>query len=248
MKMLVVGDNCIDRYVYCKIDRISPEAPVLICDELYDKEQPGMAGNVYKNIKSLGINVDFFSPHVTCKKTRFIDVRTKHQVLRVDKDYESSAFGNKNFDEPEYNNYDAVVISDYDKGFVSYKKIQKIRDSYTGPIFMDTKKRNLGVFDDIFIKINEKEYNNTQSLPSSSNLIVTMSQKGCRYLDKIYEAPKVDVFDVTGAGDTFLAALAVKYIETSSITNAIEFANKCAAISVTHQGCYVLTKEDIKNL
>jgi sugar/nucleoside kinase (ribokinase family) len=44
------------------------------------------------------------------------------------------------------------------------------------------------------------------------------------------------VRDVAGAGDTFLAALAVKYGETSNISTAIKFANKMAMQVVQQRG------------
>ena len=58
----------------------------------------------------------------------------------------------------------------------------------------------------------------------------------------------MNVFDVVGAGDTFLAALVVGYIQSKSIQTAIPLANKAAAVAVSHTGTYVLTKEDIDEI
>ncbi len=56
------------------------------------------------------------------------------------------------------------------------------------------------------------------------------------------------VFDVVGAGDTFLAALTYGYIKYGTIDKAIPLANKAAAIAVSHTGTYVLKEEDVKTL
>ena len=54
------------------------------------------------------------------------------------------------------------------------------------------------------------------------------------------------MFDVCGAGDTFMSAFVTAYMSTFSIPSSIEFANRCASISVKNFGNYVLSLEDIK--
>jgi D-beta-D-heptose 7-phosphate kinase/D-beta-D-heptose 1-phosphate adenosyltransferase len=244
-KVLLIGDDCIDRYIYGTIDRISPEAPVPVLRYTSVEEKPGMAANVYQNLKSFeGIEVDFLKPDVQCIKERFIDQKSKYQMMRLDKDYQVSECT----DFPDLNDYDCIVISDYNKGFVTHNTILQVRERFTGPIFMDTKKRQLGEYEGIFIKINEKEFKEASSLPSSKNLIVTLGERGCSYVDKIFPVTKTEVFDVTGAGDTFLAALAYEYLNTRSINESIEFANECASIGIKHRGCYILTKGNIEGV
>ena len=58
-------------------------------------------------------------------------------------------------------------------------------------------------------------------------------------------APKVEVVDVTGAGDTFLAALAYKWLDTGSINAALFFAIEASSITVQHFGCYAPTLKEI---
>ena len=67
-------------------------------------------------------------------------------------------------------------------------------------------------------------------------------------IGKLYPAEKVNVFDVVGAGDTFLAALTFGYLSHLSVDKAIPIANKAAAIAVSHTGTYVLTEEDINEI
>ena len=80
------------------------------------------------------------------------------------------------------------------------------------------------------------------------NLIVTKGGKGAEYQGKLYPAEKVNVFDVVGAGDTFLAALTYGYLKYGRIDKAIPLANKAAAVAVSHTGTYVLTEEDINEI
>ena len=79
-------------------------------------------------------------------------------------------------------------------------------------------------------------------------MIITKGGKGAEYQGKLYPAEKVNVFDVVGAGDTFLAALTYGYLKYGTIEKAIPLANKAAAVAVSHRGTYVLTEEDVKKI
>jgi len=79
-------------------------------------------------------------------------------------------------------------------------------------------------------------------------LIITKGGKGAEYQGKLYPAEKVNVFDVVGAGDTFLAALTYGYLKYGTIEEAIPLANRAAAVAVSHRGTYVLTKEDVNEI
>ena len=100
--------------------------------------------------------------------------------------------------------------------------------------------------DGCYVKLNDLEYERLET--KSDNVIITRGGKGTEYQGKLYPAEKVKVFDVVGAGDTFLAALTYGYLTYGSIEEAIPFANKAAAIAVSHTGTYVLTEEDVKKL
>ena len=117
-------------------------------------------------------------------------------------------------------------------------------DWFDGPVFIDTKKRY--VPDRCYVKVNDIEYENLET--KTDNLIITKSGEGAEYQGKLYPAEKVKVFDVVGAGDTFLAALTYGYLNYGSIEEAIPLANKAAAIAVSHTGTYVLKEEDVKTL
>ena len=86
LKILLIGDNGVDQYQYGTVDRISPEAPVPIINYTHTITRPGMAANVKDNLEKLGIVVDFVHGRKTCIKTRVIDSKTKHHLLRIDQD------------------------------------------------------------------------------------------------------------------------------------------------------------------
>ena len=237
--ILLIGDDCLDVYQYGTIDRISPEAPVPVFKYSHKEERDGMARNVKANLLALGCTVDYrFS---SCSvKTRLIDARSKQHVVRIDND---------NISKPLYvdtsvmSQYDAVVISDYNKGTVDYNTIDTVLKTYKGPIFIDTKKTDVARLEGAWVKINELEYSKVTS--ECSGLIVTLGSKGVRYNNEIYPATTVEVSDVCGAGDTFLSALTVQYLLTKDIKKAILFANIAAGLTVQHLGNYAPTYTEI---
>jgi D-beta-D-heptose 7-phosphate kinase/D-beta-D-heptose 1-phosphate adenosyltransferase len=240
-KILLVGDNCIDVYQYGTVDRISPEAPVPIFKYSHKEQRAGMAGNVNNNLKALGCSVDYLHSE-TSMKTRLIDSRSKQQMIRIDDDINATPL---TFDTDIPNVYDAVVVSDYNKGTVSYNLIEELI-ALNIPIFIDTKKTDLERFQGAWVKINELEYSKIKS--ECSGLIVTRGSKGASAVhhDITVPAPAVEVVDVTGAGDTFLAALAYQFLITKDIKLAMEFANKAAGITVQHLGCYAPMLQEIR--
>ena len=96
---------------------------------------------------------------------------------------------------------------------------------------------------DEFIKINNHEYEGSKDFIDDSmrdKIIQTMGSSGCLYKGETYPVDKVDVMDVSGAGDTFMAALAVHYTDTEEIESSIKFANECASKVVRKKGTSVL--------
>lgn len=239
-KILLVGDTCTDLYAYGTVERLSPEAPVPIFKPSYMEEKPGMASNVRKNLEALGCEVTSFFGDPS-EKCRMIDLKSMQHIIRIDRDSDSEPLELSLID--FNNNYNAIVISDYEKGFISYGTIIQLRKRFDGPIFIDTKKRDLKHFDGCFVKINEDEHNKAISL--CDDLIVTLGAKGAMIYGTTFPGKKVEVVDVCGCGDTFLAALTYKYLESKNITEAIMFANKASSVTVQHMGVYAPNLKEI---
>lgn len=249
-KILVIGDSCKDVYHYGECNRLSPEAPVPVFKETKQVLKSGMSLNVVENLMAFGHNVVHITNTEKITKHRFVDKRFKQHLLRVDRgeDSEIQKIDLKQIE--KHIDVEAVVISDYNKGFlnaVDCKKICTFFKSLNIPIFVDSKKKELDCFFNCWLKINEKEYNNAKSLPNNSDILITLGARGVIYRNKIYPTDSVEVFDVCGAGDVFLSAFVNFYLNGKKIQNSIMLANKLATLSVTKFGTYVLTKQDIKN-
>jgi len=244
MKVLLLGDSCEDEYIYGRCNRLSPEAPVPILDYAKLQTKSGMAGNVCLNLQSFGLDITFLTNPEKIVKTRFIDEKSNQQILRVDNETRVKPL----LVPVATNSFDAVVISDYNKGYLPIEKIFEIVESATCPVFIDSKKTVLPNKENcFFVKINDVEYEKLDDY-NIENLIVTKGSEGCIYNNTLYPAEKVNVYDVVGAGDTFLAALVYGYITTNNIDESLMMGNRAAAIAVQQPGTYILTEEDVQKI
>ena len=166
-------------------------------------------------------------------KTRFVDTNSGYQLMRLDETPQVSRIANAELKMAMMHlNPDAIVISDYDKGYINDDDLWHLCHNFNRPVFVDTKKRRLFQKDNVYWKINKKEYDDLiqDHLPNLSHLIVTLGSAGASWNGMIFKPQVVKVFDVCGAGDTFLAALVYEFLKTKNMQTAIEFANKAAAI------------------
>jgi len=247
MNILVIGEWCRDEFIYGVANRICPEAPVPVFTPINTTTNDGMAANVVNNIKGLGyINVDCIHQHSMITKTRLIDKKSNQMLLRVDRGEDNI----KPLDINKLNDiskYDIVIVSDYNKGFLENSTLKFIANNSKFCI-LDTKKT---LTDDVskpfnFIKLNEFEYENNKNI-SKDNLIVTLGRRGALYNGNYYKQENpMDTIDVSGAGDTFVAAFSIKYMETKDIDTSINFANRCASIVVSKRGVVPIKLTDIK--
>lgn len=240
-KVLIIGEICIDEYVYGKCDRVCPEAAALCfsrSSDIQPKQNYGMAGNVLNNIISLDQNIQCFlvtnnyekSPII---KRRFVDVRYNTIVFREDINDKCERI---DFNSVQLEDYNYVVISDYNKGFITIDDYKYIRNKFLkAKIFVDTKKhitKELVSCVD-FIKINNTEYNfnitDSSLLWNNCNLIVTNGSKGCFLLNNKgktdFPTQEIEIRDVCGAGDTFLAGLVVEFARSKSLDRSLRYAN-----------------------
>jgi len=237
--ILIIGDSCVDVFVYCSCSRLCPEGPVPVLDIIEIKKNHGMAGNVERNFKALGQDCELIcnSNYKEITKTRYVEKESNHLFIRIDDSKPVERI--KNLDKIDYSKYSAVVISDYNKGFIFQEDIEFISRSHA-LTFIDTKKilgdwaKNIS-----FIKVNKKEYEASKSSITKSikgNIITTLGSEGCMFKNNIYSTIKSEVKDLSGAGDTFLASLATEYLKNNNIIDSINFANKCASLVVQKRG------------
>jgi len=296
MRILVIGDAILDRYVYGSINRQSPEDnSIPIIDVEKEEYRLGGAMNVAANIRSIShpkysekgqaFNVNLssvfsnftgrllYNKNIQCDdscmieenfagnlepssaeliKTRIINKQTGKQIIRIDNRKRYSE-ANINLYKESFGfideSYDAVVVSDYNKGLVNGFTLEKL-ENFTKPVFVDSKNSNLSFWryvPNAIIKINEKEYGKASGGEYLERLIVTRGNKGCSLFNNSdltnpntiithFNTNAIENPDVVGAGDVFLAGLVVSYMRHKDLHFAIEFANMCASISVKQQG------------
>jgi rfaE bifunctional protein kinase chain/domain len=272
MKIAVIGDIMIDRYIYGTSNRISPEAPVPVVLEKEIKDVLGGAGNVYNNLKGLGVDVllcgvvgDFedlgdllpiknglIEKGITTYKKRIIV--NEQQILRIDKE-EKHNLDDSDIDEiinsvNEFNP-DAIIISDYNKGVVTKKLIHKVKQFDC--LKIGDPKVNIDIFAGFdTITPNEKEWKNHNGKMTTDAVLLTLGSKGMiLYEDDEHEmeyeikTTAKSVYDVTGAGDTVIATYTYFRILRYSRYAAANFANIAAGIVVGKAGTSFIRLEDM---
>lgn len=262
-RVLLAGDVCEDSFIWGEVTKLSAEAPVPVFVPEKAASNPGMAGNVLANILTLStdIEVDTLFPEGASTKVRHIDKRSNQHLIRLDSDYISKPLDiNIVKSVIKANKYDAVVLSDYDKGWLNSDNMGQIADlcySNSIPTFADTKQLLSTWSNNItFVKINDKELKLhfkyiTNPWARCQNLIVTKGKDGMvlYYPDgqESYSTcgNNTQVADVSGAGDSVLAALVVKYLETKDIKHSMDWANKVAQIAVSRRGVVTVNRSEI---
>ena len=252
MKFLVIGDSCTDIFIYGKCERMCPEAPVPVFNPVKETRNGGMAANVRANVEALDVKCDIITHSNEILKTRYVDIKTNQMLLRVDED--DTTEERFNYRDVNYGKYDAVLVSDYGKGFVNGLSDVSSICLYHDNVFLDSNKLKMSTDLPLnlrFLKINEQELELNPHLKDHLNprahrdkkytrpdqIIVTLGHKGCKHMGKTYPPPeRVIAQDLSGAGDTFMAALAVAIMKIGDVEAAIKFANECACEVVQKRG------------
>ena len=252
MKVLVIGDVIIDKYIYGTSTRISPEAPVPVITYIEGKETSGGAGLVYENLKSLGVNVEMYDTlEDHSVKTRIIC--DGHYITRIDedKDADSNAVLQR-IKQADFSAYDIVVLSDYDKGTLdNAKKIIKHINKFNCKVIVDPKRYAHDYEGAWLVKPNNSEYTKFDFDEWQGNIITTDAGHSVSATidDKEYTVPvnNLEVADVTGAGDCFMAAFVYSLTKNYTHKKCLEIAVKGSTESVKHAGTYILKQEDVED-
>jgi bifunctional ADP-heptose synthase (sugar kinase/adenylyltransferase) len=259
MKVLVVGDRIFDQYSYCKATRLCPEgpAPVLIVEKEATSE--GGASLVAENLKSL------LGPQSVL--TEFGSVSRKHRIFadrtlicRIDRDSFSIADRDAFWGQclVKMKQSEIVVVSDYGKEALT-KELASGINTYclenNKKLFVDCKGPNVKSYYGCFALFpNENEHNGLDP-KDWQHIIRKLGPMGCSVDgNPIRTIEQQEVYDVTGAGDVFLAAFVWQYIvgagdgffsEIDRLTDAAIMANKAASISVRHLGTYISRPQEL---
>ena len=244
VKILVIGELCIDEFIYGEVKRLSPEAPVPVFNPTDKTSNRGMAGNVVSNLEFLYNDLEVLHWHQrdNIVKSRYADKTSNHMFIRVDDEKipcDSLTYLSAN-QRKTINETDIVIVSDYDKGFLSDDIICEI--GRLGKLsIIDTKRvitqNMVESFD--FIKVNKTQYFNNKTIVDDNpkTFLITKGKEGVVFDNVVYESPNPqDTIDVSGAGDTFVASFTLKYILTKDIVEAIIYSNEVCSDVVNKKG------------
>ncbi len=302
-KILVIGDLILDRYIWGKVNRISPEAPVPVVEVSHENFLLGGATNVAHNIVSLGgtatligiVGKDragevmmeilcekgiinrgvLFTNRPTTVKTRVI--AHNQQVVRFDREDKNKVEGKTlksllDSIRREIPEHDAVVISDYKKGVVSTELVTEVlKHAKPKEIFVavDPKIGHFHCYKNVSLitpNVNEASHASGIEIKDEKTLIkagktllkkisckavlITRGEQGMSLFEKdnIVHIPTVarNVYDVTGAGDTVIAAFTLMHVSGARTEDAAIIANHAAGIVVGEVGTAVVSLEQIR--
>ena len=272
MRVLVVGDIMLDRYIYGSVKRISPEAPVPVFNRESEKETLGGCGNVCVNLAKLGVDVEcvawigddadgceiislilkngignrlsIYGGTKTTVKNRIVDKVSGQQLLRIDDEAVFCVGVNPN---ELFGSYDAIIVSDYGKGAIDAAVMNTVKN-LGAPVIVDPYPEHGWWYDNVFmITPNEKEYNELRHKPDCSYVLKTLGANGMvvstGFGDVQIPAQQVKIYDVQGAGDTVVAVMAYCIGSGMDVVESAKIANQCAGYVVTQPGTAYVPKE-----
>lgn len=304
IKILVIGDLMLDKYIWGSANRLSPEAPVPVVKIEEENFSLGGACNVANNLIAMGAFVSIYgvvgndaegsllhdflvnkgidshcykSNRPTTTKMRIM--ASKHQMLRLDKESNTpleSKIYEAMFEDIQgsITTYHCMILSDYLKGVLSpafTQKLIKLANSFDIPVLCDPKGSDYAKYKHAtLLTPNKKEameathvniHNDKTLLEALQKMrkicsltypLITLSEEGIAYLDSdlaLHKKPTIakEVYDVSGAGDTVIAALALQLAKGESIEEATKFANAAAAVVIGKIGSATATLKEIQD-
>jgi len=305
--VLCVGDLMLDEFVYGEVSRISPEAPAPVIAVQRSETNIGGAGNVARNIASLGARCIFAglvgeddagarltaalaqerliesvlvcdSARPTTRKVRFVSEHFSTHMLRADWELAVPATADaeqKLIDAilPQLPRADIVLLSDYAKGVLTARLIRNVIDAARKlgkRVIVDPKNANFAIYRGAtLLTPNRKEFaeatrsradtdesiaaaaQDAMQLADCEAMLVTQSEYGMTLVPRKGEAihvpaHPVKVRDVSGAGDTVAAVLAVTLAAGADWETALRMANAAAAVAVGKKGTASVTSVELR--
>lgn len=305
-KILVIGDLILDEFIWGKVKRISPEAPVPVVEVQKESLRLGGSANVVNNLCSLGcqvalsgvmgndgngrrlgaileeMNVDYKG--VVIKENRPTAIKTRviaqhQQIVRFDREkvmpvMQSTIDKIKAYIMVNISSMDAVIISDYGKGVITNELLAKILPDISKnniPIAVDPKPLNFSSYQGVtVITPNHHEAAEAAGMETetsedlkkvaakllkknkSQSILITRGENGMSLFEANGDETHIptvarDVYDVTGAGDTVIAIMALSLASGATLKEAAILANQAAGIVVGKLGTATTTINEIKS-
>jgi len=304
-RLAVLGDVMLDEFLWGKVDRISPEAPVPIVQIKKETWRPGGAANVASNLQALGAEVDIWgvigddesgrklcdslhsegigveglikdSGRQTTVKTRVIG--QNQQMIRIDREYTDPV------DYPRQKalletlwkmlpDLSGIVVSDYAKGVVTADVLGPIIERFRNAgkfVVIDPKLKNFNLYKgSTLITPNTREAESILGRVFESDedvltggadllkqfktdaVLITRGEQGMSLFRKGKQPMTIptralEVFDVTGAGDTVIATFSLALASGCDMPEAAEISNLAAGVVVGIVGTATVTPQAIQ--
>lgn len=307
-RIIVLGDVMLDEFIWGRVRRISPEAPVPVVEVDRQTLALGGAGNVVSNLVALGaattpigvvgddldadrlrgafdelgvsaVRLVVDSARPTTVKTRII--AHNQQVVRADRESRARIAAEiensvaESF-RGEIEAADAVVVSDYGKGLLTPGLLaHALRAAREGGLIvcLDPKMRSFVHYQPVtVITPNNQEASDASGIPIEDEqslteaglkllgsidtraVLITRGEEGMALFTgggpdgaEVTHIPTVarEVYDVTGAGDTVIATLALALASGASLEEAAVLANHAAGVVVGKVGTASLTRDEL---
>ena len=303
-RVLVLGDVMLDEFLWGRVSRISPEAPVPVVQVTGQSFHLGGAGNVAANLRSLGggavlagivgrdtagqrvrealaaAGVD--SRLVEVGRGRPTTVKTRvvahgQQVVRADREDAADVPAGAETALVEWVRRDlpscgALVISDYQKGVVTaslLKRVLPLARRHRVSVLVDPKVHHFRLYRGATVVTpNQLEAEQATGLPLRSPAEVVaagrriLSLLGCRAVlvtrgehgMSLFERGRPplhvptaarEVFDVTGAGDSVIATMALALAAGATLPEAAVLANCAAGVVVGKVGTAQASSDEV---
>jgi rfaE bifunctional protein kinase chain/domain len=303
-RIVVLGDLMLDEFIWGRVRRISPEAPVPVVEVERHTLALGGAGNVVSNLvalgaipvpigtvgddpdaerlraalNALGVRTDGLvadAARPTTLKTRII--AHNQQVVRADRESRSAI--SPEVEERIVSSFrdhldkvDAVVVSDYNKGLLTERVLRRALDAARASgliVCLDPKTRSFANYQPVtIITPNHQEAAEAAgveigddhslveagrkilSLVDCRAVLITRGEEGMTLFTDdgdVTHIPTVarEVYDVTGAGDTVIATLAVALAAGAKPAEAAMLANYAAGVVVGKVGTATVTRDEL---
>jgi rfaE bifunctional protein kinase chain/domain len=306
-RILVVGDIMMDRFIWGKVSRISPEAPVPVVVVEKETFLFGGAANVVHNIHALGgeallcgvvgedemgqrflddlTHVGVETRGVLVERGRQTTLKTRiiahhQQVVRIDRETTdhlrpSTYRGLSELLRENLEEFDGVILSDYGKGLLTrgliHATIRRARETRRF-VLVDPKLKNFPFYKGAkVVTPNTTEASSASGMPITDlvslkkagrllmrklrcdALVITRGEEGMAIFENNKEpflVPTVakEVYDVTGAGDTVIAAMALALASGADVREAASLANYAAGIVVGKMGTATVSPQELRHI
>ena len=249
----VFGDSFRDIYWIGTTSRLSPEVPVPVVNISDNQSLDGGASNVQQNLIALGVQTWTPTCYFDTNNYKNRLICDGYQLARWDENDSCPEITKTQVDWGRNFQADGIIISDYNKGAITYETIEAIA-ALNLPTFIDTKRspRNFDVIQNPIFFPNQKEYiEHLSDYKLQPNVILKKGAAGIEQqrFGKVtfaFPAWAERVVSVCGAGDTVIAAYAYKYFGCVDTLEPLKFANAAAAVVVAKPYTATASKEEIK--